>query len=109
MEVQECPVFELEWSRTHRQKFSKPFTVTLPKGEVQISSAVSFETGALNSVSAMTNSFKEHAQLCSGTSSFSCEIFGYELVDHRDFDFQEGTVEVCGQFVCGISFLTHSH
>ena len=57
----------------------------------------------------MTNSFKEHAQLCSGTSSFSCEIFGYELVDHRDFDFQEGTVEVCGQFVCGISFLTHSH
>ena len=42
MEVQECPVFEVERSQTHRHTdtqreiFSKPFTVTLPKGEGQL-------------------------------------------------------------------------
>ena len=43
MEVQERPVFEVERSRTDTQthrhtdrNFSKPFTITLPKGEGQL-------------------------------------------------------------------------
>ena len=39
MEVQEYPVFEVERGQTHRhtdRNFSKPFTVTLPKGEDQL-------------------------------------------------------------------------
>ena len=35
MEVQECPVVEVQRGHTHRH-FSKPFTITLPKGKGQI-------------------------------------------------------------------------
>ena len=39
MEFQECPVLEVQWGQTHRhmdRNVSKPFTVTLPKGESQL-------------------------------------------------------------------------
>ena len=35
VEVQECPVFAIQWSRTHRQKFFRTIYCNYPEGEGQ--------------------------------------------------------------------------
>ena len=84
MEVQECPVLEVQRGQTHRhmdRNFSKPFTVTLPKGEGQIHTIVDskikkmmIKNSPFRVVCASSLNSPFFSSLLSGMSSFKWNI-----------------------------------